>query len=270
MVDDGSTDGTIEMIRHDFPTVTVHRNEREPGYIGARNYAAEIAAADVIVSIDDDAELSSPRTVRQTLSDFDRPEVALVAVPYVDVKRNNERRQHPPDEATAYATWTYSGTAYAVRRDLFRALGGYRTVFTRYGEETELCLRLLDAGFVTRLGTGDAIRHYESQLRPRDAALVYGQRAAILLDCLTVPRSSLAGALALTIKQALIAAVASRRPVPVARGMLLGLRDGVRHRSARQPVSDVVFELTRRLQSRAMPVDEVLTVIGRANAQAAA
>jgi glycosyltransferase involved in cell wall biosynthesis len=257
VIDDGSTDGTTEMVRAEFPAVRVQSNGAAPGYIGARNYAAEIASGRVIVSIDDDAELSA-RTVEQTLDDFDAPRVAAVAIPYVDVHYGDEPRQHPPDGARSYATWTYAGTAFAVRRDVFRAIGGYRTAFVRYGEETDLCLRLLDAGYVTRLGTAEPIRHYESPNRPRDAALVYGQRAALLLDAFTVPRRALPRALTLTIKQALIAAVTSRRPLTVLRGVALGLRDGVRLRGERQPVSEVVFGLKRELQRQALPVDDVL------------
>jgi GT2 family glycosyltransferase len=43
----------------------------------------------------------------------------------------------------------FIGFAHLVRRSIFCELSGYRESFEFYGEEKELCLRLLDAGYKT-------------------------------------------------------------------------------------------------------------------------
>src|SRR5438034_4863248 len=80
VMDDGSTDGTAEMIRTRFPSVRLERSERSIGYVVQRNRAARLAIADIIFSIDDDATFTSPNTVAQTLTEFGHPRVGAVAI----------------------------------------------------------------------------------------------------------------------------------------------------------------------------------------------
>src|ERR1700693_3169979 len=70
VVDDGSTDGTSDMIRAEFPTVQFERVEQSRGYIVQRNRGASLAQTPFIISIDDDAVFSSPQVVSQTIAEF--------------------------------------------------------------------------------------------------------------------------------------------------------------------------------------------------------
>src|SRR5581483_7389816 len=69
VIDDGSSDGTSEAVRQEFPSVRLVREEVSKGYIVERNRGAALATTDVIVSIDDDAEFVSPNTVAQALAE---------------------------------------------------------------------------------------------------------------------------------------------------------------------------------------------------------
>src|SRR4051812_26133143 len=70
VIDDGSTDGTADMVRSEFPVVKFVSEVESRGYIVQRNRAAELATAPIIVSIDDDAEFSATDVVRQAIADF--------------------------------------------------------------------------------------------------------------------------------------------------------------------------------------------------------
>src|SRR5213594_2460656 len=83
VIDDGSRDGTSEMLREEFPGVRVARYDDDAGVASRRNDAAAVSRGKVIVSIDDDAVFSSPRIVADTLADLDHPRIAAVAIPYI-------------------------------------------------------------------------------------------------------------------------------------------------------------------------------------------
>src|SRR5918999_1977049 len=75
VIDDGSTDGTIDLVRERFPDVRLERSDHSLGYIVQRTRAAAIASGRILVSLDDDAVLPSPHTIEQTLADFDHPRI---------------------------------------------------------------------------------------------------------------------------------------------------------------------------------------------------
>src|SRR5439155_25715238 len=113
VIDDGSSDGSSEMVRSEFPQVVLRRSEVSRGLIVQRNVAAAVATAPIIVSIDDDARLPSERTVAQALADFDHPRVGAVAMPYIDTRRNpGAQRQVAPDPDGVWVTSSYIGTAH--------------------------------------------------------------------------------------------------------------------------------------------------------------
>ena len=92
VLDDASTDGTSEMLREEFPSVSVHRQEHALGTTLARNLVTSLAGGDIVVHLDDDARFPSRTTVSQTVADFDHPRVAIVAIPFFDVVERPAQR----------------------------------------------------------------------------------------------------------------------------------------------------------------------------------
>src|SRR5262249_44594549 len=66
VMDDGSSDGTSDMVRAEFPEIELRRSSESEGYIRQRNRAARIATTAFLVSLDDDAVFSTPDVVEQT------------------------------------------------------------------------------------------------------------------------------------------------------------------------------------------------------------
>ena len=191
VIDDGSTDGTADMVQTEFPMVRLERSAESVGYIVQRNRAAHLASGDVLFSLDDDAEFSTPNVVAQTLNDFDDPRIGAVAVPYVEPKKADRLMQRAPDASGTWVTDTFSGTAHAVRRDLFLSLGGYREPLFHQGEEGDFAIRLLSAGYVVRLGRSDSIVHWESPKRDFRRMDFYGTRNSVLFQWQNVPLGAL-------------------------------------------------------------------------------
>ena len=99
VMDDGSTDGTSELVKQEFPGVQVERSEISVGLIVQRNRAARLAETPILVSIDDDAVFSTCQVVADTLREFDHPRVGAVAIPVVDVNRSPRERNRTPEAA---------------------------------------------------------------------------------------------------------------------------------------------------------------------------
>lgn len=251
VIDDGSTDGTANMIREDFPSVRLERVERSQGYIVHRNRAADLASSSILVSIDDDAAFSSPHTVQQTLHEFNHPRVGAVAIPSIDVNKPDRPVYHqgPPDGAI-WAVEAYRGTAHAIRRDLFSKLGGYKVSFFHQGEEGEYCLRLLNAGYITRLGAANPIHHYESPKRDRSRMVTYDARNRILFAWYNVPMPYLLVHLPATMLSSILGGFKRRYAWAACRGVLFGIGMIFQQVGQRKPVGRQVYLLSRRLRKR--------------------
>jgi GT2 family glycosyltransferase len=258
VVDDGSRDGTAEMVRERFPAVRLERFPSSAGLVVRRNFAVEAANAPVIVSIDDDAVFSSPDVVAQTLRDFDDPRIAAVAMPCVEVHQGGRERQRAPDSSQCWVAATFSGGACAVLREPFLALGGFRELIFHQGEEVDFTLRMLDAGRLVRLGRAQPIHHLQSGDRSLRRMDIYGRRNEILLCFTRLPLPAALVAAAGYAVKGIALGVRVGRPGAMLRGILMGVRDSLRLRGQRQPVRWATVALDRQLRrAGGLPVHDV-------------
>ncbi len=247
VIDDGSDDGTEAMMRSLFPSVRFERFERSAGYIVRRNQGARLARGPVIFTIDDDAEFSTPDIVAQILPSFDDPRVGAVAIPYREPRKTGDTLfQTAPGNAHGWATFYFIGTSHALRRELFLELGAYREELIHQGEETDYCVRLIDAGYRIELGVSDPILHYESPKRDHRRMDYYGSRNLVLFAWQNVPMPDMMPTLFVSTVKALLHTRLWPR-LKVRAGALL---DGYRllPRTKRKPVSRQAYRLYRRLK----------------------
>jgi glycosyltransferase involved in cell wall biosynthesis len=255
VVDDGSCDGTSQMVRSWFPEVALITHTESAGYIVRRNEAAKAARAPIIFSIDDDAEFSTSSAVKEVLPLFDDASVGVVAIPYRDVNRSEAVLQYAPGAEKVYWAASFVGTAHALRRDLFLRLGGYRARLIHQGEEKDYSIRMLDAGFGVRLGRSGIILHYESPRRDWRRMDYYGRRNDVLFAWQNVPSPYLLPQLAGTIAKGLWGGLRIGRVRQMLRGVREGLSECLRGEHERKPVSKATYlEFRRRLHPDAIHV----------------
>ena len=258
VLDDASTDGTGAMMAAEFPHVRYERSEVAGGPTVSRNKGARLASCEIIFPIDDDAEFVSPATVRQTIAEFDNPRVAAVGIPFINVRVDQTVRQIAPDANHIYATNAYIGCAHALRRSVFLAVGGYREQLFYMGEESDVCIRLLAKGYVTRLGRAEPMHHHESPLRNSRWAELYARRNDVLFGWHNVP------AIALPLRWIRVVAgtirhAAGRGAVLVTlEGLTWGFASVPKYFRKRSPVSRHVYLLHRTLiDGYAVPLEEI-------------
>lgn len=167
VIDDGSIDGTSEMVRSEFPSAILMRNEQSLGIIAARNRAIALAKASILFTLDDDAVYTAPNTLSVVLKCFEHPRVGAVAIPYLNYVNGNEVGTSNvvpwANESDFPCITAFSGGACAFSVELFRACGGYSGV-GRQHEEVSLCLQLLAKGYVVRVASVPPIAHYPNHI----------------------------------------------------------------------------------------------------------
>jgi glycosyltransferase involved in cell wall biosynthesis len=250
VLDDGSTDGTSDMVVSEFPQIRLERTSTSLGYVAQRNRGALLCSGEIIFSIDDDAEFSTPRVVGQTLEGFCHPRIAAVAIPYMEPEKSRNTFQHAPNGDSIWIADTFRGTSYAVRREVFLGIGGYREHIAHQGEEMDFCIRLLNSGYVVRLGVGDMVLHHEAQRRDWRRMDFYGRRNDILFAWRNVPMPYLPAHLLATTFNGLAYALRTKRPSAMLAGILSGYSDMLSNWRWHQPVSQSSYRVHRLLKIR--------------------
>lgn len=172
VADNGSTDGSAEMLRREFPSVEVLQLDRNYGFAEGYNRALAQVEADYYVLLNSDVETPAgwlaplvdclernpgvAAAAPKLLSDTDRSrfEYAGASGGYVDylgypfcrgrILRTVERDEGQYDDERD-VFWV-SGAAFCCRASVFHALGGFDADFFAHMEEIDLCWRIRLAG----------------------------------------------------------------------------------------------------------------------------
>jgi GT2 family glycosyltransferase len=248
VMDDGSTDGTAEMVTTEFPRARLYRLGDARGPAFQRTRGAELARSEFLFPIDDDSSFPSTRTIEQTLAEFDHPRVGAVSIPFLDVRTGEHLPHSGPLPGEPHVTFTYVGASHALRRSAFLAVGGYREQLFNMGEESDACVRLLNAGYVVRVGRADEIHHHTSPVRNPKNIVIRSWRNAILYAWHNVPWPDLPLQLAGTTFMALRWALHERRLAWTLRGLAWGYARLLPEWKHRRPVTRSVYRLGRRLK----------------------
>lgn len=178
VADNGSTDGSREMVEDAFSEVTLLRLDENPGYGGAANAAIAHCSTPYALLLNSDTVLRAD-TVDALAAHLDaHPRAAVVGprllnpdgtlqpscYPFPGSARwvvDNDDVSRllgwvPGGSAWGYRTWAHDrdrvvpwvkGAALAIRVSAFEAVGGFDPAYFMYHEETDLCFRLRSAGW---------------------------------------------------------------------------------------------------------------------------
>lgn len=258
VLDDGSTDGTHEVVQKKFPTVRVLRDEESKGPTYQRNRGTLLANTPFLFTIDDDCTFPEPRIMEETLAAFENLRVGAVTIPFVNVLQSPQVLTAAPDSEKIYAAYEYYGGMVAFRREAFLKVGGYRTQYFMHVEEPDLSLRLLNAGYIVRPGVTTPMHHHESPIRNRMKLHELGPRNHVLYAWYNVPSADLCLHLLATSMLCVWHTVKIGHPWLGVRGVLRGYVAAFRERKNRLPVSRQIYRLSRQLRNAgALPLAEI-------------
>ncbi len=162
LIDNGSQDDSADFVRRKFPRVTVIQSETNLGFAGGNNLAAKAATGDVLVFLNDDTEVD-PHWIERLLTPFDSdPRVAISGCKMIDFfDRDVEIRvlcdlfgsainrgvPRTPNSDGYEDVFYVPGFALAIRRSVFREVGGFDDSYFMFAEDIDLDWRVLLAGY---------------------------------------------------------------------------------------------------------------------------
>jgi GT2 family glycosyltransferase len=129
--------------------VRVFRADDPRGVADGRNRLVEEARTPYVMLLDDDARVLTRHSIEAARAVLDGDRL-VAAIAFAQAEEDGApwpAGMQPAPVSTPARIRSFIGFAHLVRRDVFRALGGYRSVLGLYGEEKEFCLRVLDAGY---------------------------------------------------------------------------------------------------------------------------
>jgi GT2 family glycosyltransferase len=264
VVDNGSTDGSPDLVTARFPEITLVRNDRNLGFAGGMNAgiaAALAAGAGHVLTLNNDMVVDA-RFV-DALLDAHRAEPRAAAVCaqvlFADPPpriwyagaRFAGRRGHagrnigygsPPLAAATrpYETERACGGAMLASREAFAELGLFDEALFAYAEDTDWSLRARAAGRIILVAPAAVVRHKVSASSGGESApdtLYYGVRNSLVVAERWVPRSRVGTLLRRLEAVAAHAAQAlrSRRRFEGLRAVAAGWRDLRRGRLGQRP-----------------------------------
>lgn len=196
MVDNASHDGTVEMLRAEFPQVRVIANTENVGFTRGNNQALEMAQGRFLFLLNPDTEIERG-TLGALVNFMDAPENARVGIVgpqlvYADGALQSSRRRFPTfatallestklqewfpqngtlaryylsdtaDDAVQDVDWVV-GAAMFVRREVYAQIGGLDERFFMYSEELDWCFRAKQAGWRVAYFPTVRVLHYEGK-----------------------------------------------------------------------------------------------------------
>ncbi len=182
VVDNGSSDGTVSMVRNDFPHVILIEAGDNLGIAGY-NLGFERATGDYLLVLDDDSYPLADAPRRMVAAFEQDPTLGVVAF--------TVRNAAGYDAAAAVVEWdegetsyqmSFNGAGFGIRRVLFRDIGWYPAEYFLYMNELDVALRVIAAGYrIATFRSIVALHHFSPRNRASERAPFYYTRNAFWL-----------------------------------------------------------------------------------------
>lgn len=155
VVDNGSTDGTVALLRETYPEVKVIALDRNVGVSAGRNAGIKASRGDIIFCLDSDASPASD-ALANLVHRFERdPQIGVINSKIVNTSTKeldggpgwvySEKQKARQD--SEFLSWSFSEGGAAIRREVLDRVGLFWEPLFFGCEGQELSLRVWDAGY---------------------------------------------------------------------------------------------------------------------------
>jgi GT2 family glycosyltransferase len=164
VVNDGSTDRTAE-IAEEYPFRTIHTPNR--GVSAARNEGMRAASGEIVAYIDSDAK-AEPDWLSYIAATFTESDVVGVGGPNIVPDEDNwvakcvYRSPGGPTQVMLddQSAEHIPGCNMSFRKSALEDIGGFDPVFTKAGDDVDVCWRLIDRGYRIGFSPSAVVWHH--------------------------------------------------------------------------------------------------------------
>jgi GT2 family glycosyltransferase len=200
VVDNGSTDGTADLVEQTFPDLRLVRSDYNLGYAGGNNLGFRLAEGDYLAVLNPDTETHAD-WLRGLVDAIDSEPGIGLATSRICLYRDRERINacgndvhvtglgfcrglDAPRDAYPHLERVpaISGCAFLTRRELIDRIGGLDEDFFAYVEDTDFSIRARLAGYDIVYAPASIVYHdYRLGMRPEKFYLLERNRQLMLL-----------------------------------------------------------------------------------------
>ena len=201
IIDNASSDGSVEDIKNKFPTIKLIANKNNVGFGKANNQGLEIADGEYIVLLNPDTIVKE--NTFKNLIDFiqEKPDVGMVTCKVLNpdgtlqlacrrsfpgpwtsfTKVTGLSKLFPKSKLFARYNLTYlneneinevdavSGSFMMFKKNVYNKVGGFDSRFFMYGEDLDLCYRVQSKGYKVYYVPTTEIIHYKGESTKRSS-----------------------------------------------------------------------------------------------------
>ncbi len=206
LVDNGSSDGSVPLVKRDFPWVKVVELSRNQGFAAACNIGARHASGDILVLLNNDTEAEPEWLAELVKALQEHPEAGTAASKILLFDRRNvihstgdlmgrdgipRNRGVWEEDRKQYDQWLQvfggCGAAVAYRREMWEELGGFDEELFMYLEDVDLAWRAQLRGWKAVFAPRSRVYHHLSATGGGPTASFYTGRNTILVIVKDMP-----------------------------------------------------------------------------------
>ena len=188
IVDDGSSDDTLEFLETLQPPFHGVRNDQNLGFIASVNRGVSMAKGKYLLMLNNDTEVH-PRWLREMIDLYESDSsIGIVGAKLLypdgtiqhfglnissDLAPYHLFRGKPADDpacSTVQETAGVTGACLLIERELFKKVGGLETKYHMYFEDIDLCLKVRQLGYRILVTPQAVVTHHETRSIDKDKA----------------------------------------------------------------------------------------------------
>jgi GT2 family glycosyltransferase len=195
VVDNNSSDGSVDLVRKRFKHVKLIENKENMGFAKANNQGMKIASGTYILILNSDTKMTKHAISKILLQMNSNKEIGVLGgkllnkddsiqpsvgyfpnigkvfvwmhfiddIPYIsDLIKPYHVEDHTFYNAEHEVDWV-TGACFCIRKEVFKKTNGFDEHIFMYGEEVEWCYRIKKEGYKVHYSPNPVIYHYKGQ-----------------------------------------------------------------------------------------------------------